>query len=241
MTWGIVAGAAVSAGTAALGASASNKANAAAAGANSTAQFNQAAENYRGTELKYKQLSQDYAANTEQNMNNLIRQSYRQGLMNVQLAMQKRQAIAAGFDVSQKRAAFLGAASANAAAAGVTGASADAVVNDIKMKSAQAQVGIQDQYAQQLENFNSEVEAVRLNNLMEINSPREILQASTGSLSDPINVNTNAAYTNPWAVGAVTGLGSYAGNYLASKTSLNLGMGSFQSNSSPINGGRSIY
>lgn len=271
MTWGIVAGAAISAGTAAVGASASNKANAANASANANAQLNSAAESYRSTELKYKQLSQDYAANTEQNMNNLIRQSYRSGLMNVQLAMQKRQAIAQGFDTSQKAAAFMGTASANAAAAGAAGASADAVMNDIKMKAAQAQLSIQDQYSQQLENFNSEVEAVRLNNLMEINSPREILLASTGSLSDPININTKYAYTNPLVAGAGAGLGSFAGNYIASKTSLNLGgtpstpggasastvaafgpststlgsgtfgMGSNQSSSSPINGGWSIY
>ena len=223
MTWGIVAGAAISAGTAAVGASASNKANAANASANANAQLYSAAESYRSTELKYKQLSQDYEAITEQNMNNLIRQSYRSGLMNVQLAMQKRRAIAQGFDTSQKAAAFMGTASANAAAAGAAGASADAVKNDIKMKAAQAQISIQDQYAQQLENFNSEVEAVRLNNLMEINTPRKILLASTGSLSDPTNINTNYAYTNPLAAGSVAWLGSFAGNYVASNTSLNLG------------------
>lgn len=270
MTWGLVAGAAVAAGSAMVSANSANKAGAAQAGAQATGQYNAAAENFRATELKYKQLQQDYKATNEQNLMTQVRQNYRMGLMNVQKGMAARDATAQGYNTTQQAQAFMGLASANQAAAQVQGASADAVKNDIAMKAGQAQADHEQNYRNYLQNFNSEVEALRLNNETQFQSPREILTSSTGNLSDPIKVNTDYAYTNPWAAGAVAGIGSFASGYLKNSTSLNLGatpaatsaspstMAAFgpaesfvgsgtsgmnlsQSMSSPINGGWSIY
>lgn len=223
MIWGLAGLAAVSAVGAGVSAASSNKAAARAAGANATAAYNSAAESYRATELKYKQLQQDYKATNEQNLMTQIRQNYRMGLMKVQKGMMQRDATARGFDTSQQAAAYLGAANANAAASQTIGASSEAVRNDIRMKAGEAQATHAQNYDQQLQNFNSEVEALRLNNELEFKSPQEIILSSTGELSDPIKVNTDYAYTNPLAAGLVAGVGSAAGAYFASKTSLNLG------------------
>lgn len=223
MTWGIAAGAAVSAVGGFLGASSSNKAAAAQAKAQSTQTFNAAAENFRNTEIKYKQLQQDYAATNKQNLMTQVRQNYRMGLMNVQQGLNRREATAQGFNTSQQAQAFLGAVSANAAAAQVIGASADAVKNDITMKAGEAQVQHFQNYNQQLQNFNAEVEAMKLNNETQFQSPQEIVTSSTAQLSDPINGGVQAAYTNPWAHAAVAGVGSAASTYMKNKTSLNLG------------------
>lgn len=268
MTWGVVAVAAVSAVSAGVSAASSNKAAAGAAGANATTTYNSAAESYRATELKYKQLQQDYKATDEQNLMTQVRQNYRMGLMKVQKGMMQRDATAKGFDVSQQAAAYLGANSADAAASQTIGASSEAVKNDIRMKAGEAQATHYQNYQQQLQNFNSEVEAIRLNNAVEFKSPQEILTSSTSDLADPIKVNTNYAYTNPWGAATVAGTISAAGSYLSGKTSLNLGsapaasapsstaasapvssslgsgtygMGGFQSSASPINGGWKIY
>lgn len=223
MTWGLVAGAAVAAGTAAVGAASANKAAAGSAKAQSTANFNAAAESYRGTEIKYKQLQQDYGAITEQNLMTSVRQNYRMGLMNVQQGLAKREAVQAGISTSQQAKAFMGTNSANAAAAGVIGASSDAVKNDIKMKADEAQIQHNMNYAQQLQNFNTEVEAMALNNETQFQSPKEIMTSSTAALSDPINGGVEAAYTNPWIAGAVAGAGSFSSGYIKNKTALNLG------------------
>lgn len=223
MTWGAIAVGAVSAVGAAVSASSANKAGAKAAGAAANGQYNSAAESFRATELKYKQLQQDYKANDQQNLMTQVRQNYRMGLMNVQKGMMRRDATAKGFDTTQQAAAYMGSVSANAGAAQVIGASSDAVKNDIRMKAGEAQATHEQNYQQQLQNFNSEVEALRLNNETQFQSPREILTSSTGSLSDPIKVSTDYNYTNPWAAGAMAGIGSFAGQYLKSSTSLNLG------------------
>lgn len=223
MTWGIAAGAAVSAVGSFIGSSSSNKAAAANAKAQSTQQFNAAAENFRNTEIKYKQLQQDYAGINKQNLMTQVRQNYRMGLMQVQDGLARRNATAAGFNTSQQAAAFLGSASSNAAAAGVIGASSDAVKNDIAMKAGEAQIQHQVNYNQHLQNFNSEVEAMRLNNETQFQSPQEIITSSTAKLSAPIQGGVRAAYTNPWASAAVAGIGSAASQYLANKASLNLG------------------
>ena len=242
MTWGVVAVAAVSAVGAGVSAASANKAGAAGAKANSTAQYNSAAESYRATELKYMQLQQDYKATDEQNLMTQVRQNYRMGLMNVQKGMMARDATAKGYDTSQQAAAYLGSASANQAASQTIGASADAVTNDIRMKAGEAQATHEQNYSQQLQNFNSEVEALRLNNEAQFKSPQEILTSSTSNLSDPIQVNTDYAYTNPWGAAAVGGISAatprvsicvvgidlygvrqIACAYMSGKTSLNLG------------------
>lgn len=268
MTFGItaagVAAAAAVAGTAfsVYSSTQANKAGAKAAGAATTGQYNAVAESYRATELKYMQLQQDYKANDEQNLMTQVRQNYRMGLMNVQKGMMARDATARGYDTSQQAAAYLGSASANQAASQTIGASADAVKADIQMKAGEAQAIHEQNYSQQLQNFNSEVEALRLNNETQFRSPQEILQSSTGALTDPISVSTpNYNYQSP--VGAIVGgLSSLAGQYMQSKTSLNLGatpassafgptqstlgsgtfgMGGSQSSASPIDGGWKVY
>ena len=223
MTWGIVATAAVAAVGTAVSTAGANKAAAGSAKAQSTANFNSAAEGFRNTEIKYKQLQQDYDGVKAQNLMTQVRQNYRMGLMNVQQGLAERAAVQAGISTSQQAKAFLGANSANAAASQVIGASADAVKNDIKMKADEAMIDHRMNYSQQLQNFNTEVEALALNNETAFQSPKEIITSSTAKLSDPVNGGVTAAYTNPWVAGAVAGVSAGAGAYIKNKTSLNLG------------------
>lgn len=223
MSWGIAAGAAVTAIGGFLGSKSSNKASAAQASAAATQRAWQAADNYNAATGKYKQLSQDFKAMDQQNTMNLVRQGYRAGLMNVQKGLAKKQAIQQGFDISQQAATALGAASNNAAAAGASGSSSDAVINDLKMRSAQAQVNLRENYATSLENFNSEVEAMRLNNEAQIQTPREMIITGDLAATQDFTRGLSVSNTNPWMSALSAGAGSAAGQYLSQKTSLNLG------------------
>lgn len=223
MSWGIAGAAAVSAVGGFLSSSGSNKAAAAQASAQATARAWQAVDNYNAATGKYKQMSQDFQALDQQNTMNLVRQGYRAGLMNVQRGIAKKQAVQQGFDVSAQAKQALGANSANAAAAGATGASAEAVINDIKMREGQAQADLRENYGQYLQNFNSEVEAMRLANEAEIATPREMI--ITGNLAEKQDFTRglSVSNTNPWVNAAVAGITSAAGNYLSQRTSLGLG------------------
>lgn len=75
----------------------------------------------------------------EANLQNTIRTGYRAGILNVQRGQSRQQAVKAGWDVSVKGAQALGQSQANAAASGTTGASVDAVTDDIRRKVDEAQ------------------------------------------------------------------------------------------------------
>jgi hypothetical protein len=149
----------------------------------------------------------------ETNLTNSIRTGIRAGMLNVQRAQARQQSIKAGIALGKDRLKAIGAAGANAAAAGSIGASVDAVVADIN---------------QEVESVDSElVRDYRLTNENLDNELMGILQAGDDAIQSaqtvnvrrpnrPRNINSNIA-----ALGA--GLISFAGNYASNNMSLGLG------------------
>lgn len=97
------------------------------------------------------------------NTNNIIRSHYKAGMMNMQLGLRKKQLIQEGHSATVQAQQVLGAANANAAAAGNVGSSVDAVIGDINMKLGEAQATGRENYNNELTNFNNELEALAYN------------------------------------------------------------------------------
>lgn len=99
----------------------------------------------------------------KQNMSQMVRNSYRTGMLNMQLGLQKKQAVQQGFDTSVQFQNIRGAAVSNKEAAGAIGASADAVVTDLEMQYENSKMVQQENFASILDNYNNELDAMRMN------------------------------------------------------------------------------
>lgn len=198
MTWGFVGAAAVTAVGTAVGVSAQNRAGAASASAANT----QAYKDYINT---VNQTMESNRAIGEANIMNTIRTGYKVGLLNLQTARLKEQAATEGWDVSRKAADALGNAEASAAASGNVGASVDAVSLDILKKSAEAQIAVDVNWADTLENQNFALNAVTQAGIDAVRSPL--------SIPDLNSVNTRSfTGQNAIAAGLTAGALSYAGS-----------------------------
>lgn len=142
MSWALVAVGAVVVGTAYQSASASN--SAATQGARASIQQN-------------KQIAAQNEASVEANIKNTIRTGYRVGILNVQQGQMNREAIQKGFDISAAQVSALGAADANQAAVGAIGASAQAVLNDVRIQAGEAQAKNLEDWQVQKFNFNTQL------------------------------------------------------------------------------------
>lgn len=198
MTWGFVGAAAVTAVGTAVGVTAQNRAGAASASAANT----QAYKDYINT---VNQTMEQNRAIGEANTLNTIRTGYKVGLLNLQSARLKEQAAMEGWDVSKKASEALSNAEAVGAASGNVGSSVDAVALDIRKKSAEAQIAVDNNWYDTLENQN-----LALNN---------IVQAGFDAIRTPItipeigSVNTRSfTGQNALAAGATAGVLAYAGS-----------------------------
>jgi hypothetical protein len=142
MSWAFVAVGAVAGGTAFQSFSASNKE--VAAGARASIQQNN-------------QITAQNEASVEANLKNTIRTGYRVGILNVQQGQMNREAIQKGFDISAAQVNALGSADANQAAVGAIGASAQAVLNDVRMRAGEAQAQNLEDWQIQKFNFNTQL------------------------------------------------------------------------------------
>lgn len=142
MTWALVAVGTVAVGTAVQSASASN--SAVAQGARASIQQN-------------KQVTAQNEASVEANLKNTVRTGYRVGILNVQQAQMNREAIQKGFDISAAQVNAFGAVDANQAAVGAIGASAQAVLNDVRMRAGEAQAQNLEDWQIQKFNFNNQL------------------------------------------------------------------------------------
>ena len=104
----------------------------------------------------------------KQNMSQIVRNSYRTGLLNMQLGLQKKQAVQQGFDTTVQFRAMEGAADANVAASGAIGSSADAVLKDLDMQYNNAKVVQEDNFASMLDSYNQELEGMRMNAMNQV-------------------------------------------------------------------------
>jgi len=144
------------------------------------------------------------------NTQSTIRNSYKAGMMNLQLGLQKKQAVQQGFDQTVQAEAAMGAATVNQAAAGTIGASADAVITDIDMKLGEARAQGRENYQADLTNFNNELEALSVSAEGEVQHARkyEYMGPSAGEM---------------WGGALLAGASAYMGAGGAKRMSLNMG------------------
>lgn len=140
-----------------------------------TAVVGAAASMYSGNQAAKGQAAQasamsnaENAAIAKQNMSQMVRNSYRTGMLNMQLGLQKKQAVQQGFDTSVRFQEVMGAAVSNKEAAGAIGASADAVTTDLEMQYENSKVVQQENFASILDNYNNELDAMRMNALNQV-------------------------------------------------------------------------
>ena len=150
------------------------------------------------------------AAIAKQNMSQMVRNSYRTGMLSMQLGLQKKQAVQQGFDTSVQFRNVMGQAVSNKEAAGAIGASADAVVTDLEMQYENSKMVQQENFASVLDNYNNELDAMRMNALNNVVEARkyEYHGPSSGQIVGGALVNAAV---------------SSAGNYAMRNMSLGLG------------------
>lgn len=210
MTWGFVAVAAVTV----AGSVASGQA------ANKAANQNQIAGNMNEV-AQWGQNASENEAISAANLQNQIRTGYKVGLLNVQQAQAKKKAMQDGFDLSKQVNVVLGAATANAAAAGSVGSSVDAIISDINSKVGDAHAQMDANWVQTTENFNTQLS--------------DLLQQGQDVLKSPNKASvrkTPEAQTSSFGEQLFGAGVQIASSYAMSKMSLGLGT------SSPTSGGQ---
>jgi hypothetical protein len=180
--------------------------------AGDTAAYKQRAMSLLQEEQSWITNTADNKAIGEANLTNTIRTGFKVGLLNVQRAQAKKRIMQEGFDISRLRQQVLGAATANAAAAGQIGPSVDAVLADIEQDVQESQTQISAEYEQQSDNFDVQL--------------TDILNAGQDALRSTAKINVIRAgaveQSNPWA--AVLGAAAeQGGNYLAQRMSISTG------------------
>jgi hypothetical protein len=125
-------------------------------------------------QLAWDKNSADNQAIAEANLTNTIRTGYRVGILNLQRAQAKKKAIQDGYDVSAQRQQALGAATANAAAAGTIGSSIAAVTSDIEQKVGEATNRIAGNYEQTEDNFDTALQDTLWNGEDTLRSPEKL-------------------------------------------------------------------
>lgn len=149
----------------------------------------------------------DNKAISEMNLQNQIRTGYRVGVLNVQRGQAAKAAAQSGINLGKSKLQALGAANANAAAAGSIGSSVDAVVLDIEMQAEQADASLVEDQRVQESNFDS--------------SMRDILMAGQDALQSAKHINlrgvtrTRRTGDGELLAGAlINTAGQYAGQYM---------------------------
>lgn len=137
-------------------------------------QYQQYAQQMQQQKFAYDRNTADNKAIAEANLTNTIRTGFRVGILNVQRAQAKKKAIQDGFDVSVTRQQALGAANANAAAAGTIGSSVDAVANDIEQRVGQATNNIATNFEQTEVNFDTQLQDMLWSAQDALRSPEKI-------------------------------------------------------------------
>lgn len=142
------------------------------------------------------------------NVANTIRTGYRTGLLNMQRGLSRRMAQQKGFEQTKEAGAALGVVTANQAASGTIGASADAVAQDVRMKLGEAQAAQQDE-----------------NELMELNFDtqlNELVQQGQDAVQSPVKLELQSS-SNIRNNALLAGLTTFGSMYAGSKFNLGLG------------------
>lgn len=144
------------------------------------------------------------------NTQSMVRNSYKAGMMNMQLGLSKKQAIQEGFDTSLNAQAAMGQVISNQAATGTVGASADVIANDINMKWGEARAMQRENFENDLTNFNNEIEALSV--------------SAEGEVQHARKFEYNGPSGGEMMLGAAfAGVSSFMGSYGGKAMSLQLG------------------
>lgn len=157
----------------------------------------------------------------KQNMSQMVRNSYRTGMLNMQLGLQKKQAVQQGFDTSVQFQNTRGAAVSNKEAAGAIGASADAVVTDLEMQYENSKMVQQENFASILDNYNNELDAMRMNALNQVVDAKkyEYHGPSSGQIVGGALASAAISAAGNYAMRNMSlGLGTRAGTQVQSTT-----------------------
>lgn len=142
------------------------------------------------------------------NVANTIRTGYRAGLLNMQRGLSRRMAQQKGFEQTKEAGAALGVVTANQAASGTIGASADAVAQDVRMKLGEAQAAQQDENELMELNFDTQLHELVQQGQDAVQSPAKLKLQSSG------DIRGNAL---------LAGLTTFGSMYASSKFNLGLG------------------
>lgn len=209
MSWGYVAVAAI----AVVGSMAQGDANDEAMGTNRQAQ----SENNKA---RYTQNIADNKAIMQANLSNTIRTGMRVGLLQVQRGQAKKNMIQAGIGLGAQKNTLLGAATANAAAAGTVGSSVDAVMSDISMKSGEAAAQLDANNVQQETNFDTQLQDLIMSGIDSLRGPQNFVTQQVG----------NGGYSS---TGGAIASGLLAAGSMWASNNMSLGLGS----TAPAGGG----
>jgi hypothetical protein len=177
-----------------------------------TQRYQQYAQALQQQQLAWDKNSADNQALGEANLTNTIRTGFRVGTLNLQRAQAKKKAIQDGYDVSVTRQQALGAATANAAAAGTVGPSVQAVASDIEQKVSMAKGNLAANLDQTNMNLDTELHDIVANGEDVLRSPEKVYMTK---LNKPQGFSYAAA-----AFDAGMEMGT---EYMSSKMSLGLG------------------
>lgn len=205
MSWGIIA----VAGTAAASAYGAYS----QAGAKNLLSIGASTEGFISDAETWSRNEGDNKAIQEANLQNQIRTGFKVGLLNVQKAQNKKALLAQGISISHARQEALGAATANAAAAGTIGSSVDAVTADIENKIGEANSQLDADYDQVSQNFDIQLQ--------------DLLMSGKDALKSAVNITVRdrkkAETSNGVEEAIVAGAVSAGSMYASSKMSLGLG------------------
>ena len=137
---------------------------------------------------------------TTERLNRTVQNSYSTAFQQMQLALQKRQAVNQSAEVSAGTLVAKSQASLNAGASGTVGASVQAIASDIDQKSSVAQDSIRDNVDNAIQNYNRDIDTMVLNT--KISEP----QMRNFSYSGP-------SFGQSVLSGAVQGLGTFGEAY----------------------------
>ena len=149
---------------------------------------------------------------SEANLQSTIRTGYKVGLANLQIAQAKKLAIQNGTDLHKNVLKVMGAATANAAAAGTVGSSVDAIVSDLAMQEADAKAVQDSDYEIQTQNFDTQLHDILM-------SGQDALKSAATA-----NVQRGTEFKTTGMLESVTGSLIQVGTqYIGAKMQLGLG------------------
>lgn len=171
-------------------------------------------ESYKDYTARVNQTMGNNRAIGEANTLNTIRTGYKVGLLNLQTARLKELAAKEGWDATLRTSEMLGQSEAMAAASGTVGSSVDIISSNIRKKSAEAQIAVDVNLTDTLENQNIQLNAIVQAGIDSMQSVEDVLD---------LNGISTRSYSGTSIFGAGLAGGVAAGANLYASSQMSLG------------------